>query len=212
MLEENAFEHTQPLCYFVWKGSSLLAYPKTLALPMVCRPTDWIIDLDKGANHGGYLFNSLPNICYQEPFDGKSQGIHAHGLHLKQIAHLNHLHLNHLQKVPFGINQPMLEFLHQFNTQLTNSGIALLSNKSVNPKKDLIQKLSNQTNLKMAELYYNQTIYWPIVQDFRGRVYQIGHFNIQSDELTRSLISFHSDKAMVNRKKVSIRKRNLIFY
>ena len=73
--------------------------------------------------------------------------------------------------------------------------------------------LRNQEILKVTDLYCNKIIYWPAVPDFRGRVYRIGHLNIQLDEFTRSLISFHSDKPFVNCKKYiyTMAKFSLLF-
>lgn len=212
--------------YFAWAGSNLLALPKTLALPMVYPPNDWSINPNEGADNGGYLLSSLTNVSYQGYLDSKSSRIHDHRLHLKNITHLNNL-----QKVKFSINERMVEFYSKYQLELTNSERVLLSDKWINPDADLILEITskwakmftkagdvsnaivkeqisrknatlrNQEILKVADLYCNKIIYWPVVQDFRGRVYRIGHLNIQLDEFTRSLISFHSDKPFVNRKK-----------
>jgi DNA-dependent RNA polymerase len=71
--------------------------------------------------------------------------------------------------------------------------------KELEAKKN--ETLRNQEMLRIAELYKNKIIYWPAVQDFRGRIYRIGHLNIQLDKWARSLTSFYSDKSFVNRKK-----------
>ena len=212
--------------YFAWTGSNLLALPKTLALPMVYPPNDWSINPNEGADNGGYLLSALTNISYQGYLSSKSSRMHDHRLYLKNITHLNNL-----QKVKFKINERMVAFYNRYQLELTDSETLLLSDKWINPNEDLIAQITdkwaklftkassvsdaivkervskrnvtlrNQEILKIAEFYYNKDIYWPAVQDFRGRVYRIGNLNIQLDEFNRSLISFHSDKPFVNRKK-----------
>lgn len=214
--------------YFAWTGSNLLALPKTLALPMVYPPNDWTINPNEGADNGGYLLSALTNISYQGYLDSKSSRIHDHRLYLKNITHLNNL-----QKVKFSINERMVAFYNKYQLELTNSERLLLSDKWINPDGDLILEITkkwakmftkagdvsdaivkerisrknatlrNQEILKVADLYCNKIIYWPAVQDFRGRVYRIGHLNIQLDEFTRSLIAFHSDKPLIKRRKQS---------
>lgn len=82
--------------------------------------------------------------------------------------------------------------------------------------KELVSKRNEtmwcQETLTISEFYSNRAIYWPAVQDFRGRVYRIGHLNIQSDTFIRSLTAFQSDKALVNRKKskYTMEKFNLL--
>lgn len=50
--------------------------------------------------------------------------------------------------------------------------------KELEAKKN--ETLRNQEMLRIAELYKNKIIYWPAVQDFRGRIYRIGHLNIST--------------------------------
>lgn len=210
--------------YFAWAGSNLLAFPKTLALPMVFPPNDWEINSFGGANNGGYLLSSLTDISYQGYIDSKSHRVHDHRLYLKEISHLNHL-----QKVKFTINDKMVAFLDKHKETLTDSGIVLLTGKWFHPNakdeirakwkgrvslekeyahrvwKDFISKqnetLRNIEMLQIAKLYLDKSIYWPVVQDFRGRVYRIGNLNIQLNEFVRSMIAFQSKKPFVNRKK-----------
>ena len=222
----EASKNTKTPKYFVWFGSSLLVFPKTLSLPMVFRPEDWSINQSKGADNGGYLLSPLTNISYQGYLDSRSYRIHEHRLRLKKIDHINCL-----QKVTYAINCPMINFYKKYKKELTNNQVVLLSDTWLKPTgetilernkhwakqlnspdkireavtKELVAKKNetwrSQEVLKIAELYSNKVIYWPAVQDFRGRIYRIGHLNIQLGEYDRSLTSFYSDKAFVNRKK-----------
>jgi hypothetical protein len=249
-IQSNPLNITKTTSYFVWKGSNLSTYPKALPLPMILPPENWSpYSYQKPRSYiqkrGGYM------ICrFNEQIMGQyfNRAIHLRTLKYRNADLYNHF--NSLQGVPFAINAPMVKFLYAFYMQLTNSGIALLSNKWVTPKKDLIQAiydkaakrckkkkssqvncstspakgekskgnalvqqlvvnelvskqkqtLSNQANLIMSELYRNRTFYWPILCDSRGDLYRIGHLNIQDNQFARSFISFHSDKALVNRK------------
>nr|YP_010003137.1 hypothetical protein JXY92_mgp27 [Ulva torta]AZP40268.1 hypothetical protein [Ulva torta] len=73
------------------------------------------------------------------------------------------------------------------------------------------ETLRNQEALAIATLYRNKAVYWPAVQDFRGRIYRLGNLNIQSSEFVRSLTALYSDNKPVNRKKISTRNSNLTY-
>lgn len=214
--------------YFAWTGSNLLTFPKTLALPMVYPPNEWIVDEYGGANDGGYLLSSLTKISYQGYLDSKSSRTHNHRLYLKNISGLNNL-----QKVKFAVNENMVAFYNKYKKQLTESEELLLTDKWLNPDEtvvltltkkwarifnkadaiseaisnDLISKknetLRNQETLRIAEMYCDKEIYWPAVQDFRGRIYRIGNLNIQLNQFVRSLITFASDEPLIKRRKQS---------
>ena len=136
----------------------------------------------------------------------------------------------------------MVQFFTKYASTLTEKDVYLLSDKWVRPSKELkdqvrakhkphyakvemahavaYEEMRNHKNetlrkqeiLKIAELYMGKIIYWPAVQDFRGRIYRIGHLNIQNDPFVRSLIRFYSEKYPVNRKKNSYTLKNLISY
>ena len=210
--------------YYAWTGSNLLALPKTLALPMVYPPRDW--EVNNNAHKGGYHLSSLTEITYQGYLDSKSSRIHKHRLSLKEINHLNSL-----QRVKFTMNERMVTFYKKYQDQLTDAEVVLLADKWVYPSDDLVLEINNkwakmfdspttisnsitkelvskkndtlrnQETLLLAQLYCNKDLYWPVVQDFRGRVYRIGHLNIQLNEFVRSLLAFSSNKPLVNRKK-----------
>lgn len=212
--------------YFVWCGSNLLVFPKTMALPMLCNPNNWSINDNKGADDGGYLLSSLTNVSYQGYLDSKSHRSHNHHLLLKRINHVNNL-----QKVKFVVNDSMVNFYNKFKEELTNKEIVLLGDKwlKITPEmheffvlkysfqgassvgemvnKKLISMrnttMKTQEALKIAEFYSNKTIYWPAVQDFRGRIYRIGNLNIQLDSFVRSLVAFQSDATLIKRRKQS---------
>lgn len=51
------------------------------------------------------------------------------------------------------------------------------------------ETLRNQTALSTCVLYDNKVIYWPAFQDFRSRIYRIGHLNIQQNPFIRKKFS-----------------------
>nr|UCS09821.1 hypothetical protein [Percursaria percursa] len=74
-------------------------------------------------------------------------------------------------------------------------------NRELNSKFN--ETLRTQEALKIASLYIDKAIYWPAVQDFRGRIYRIGNLNIQLDDYVKSFISFYSNKPLIKRRKQS---------
>ena len=213
--------------YYSWVGSNLLVLPQTLTLPMVCEPIDWQIDTSKKTSEGGYFLSTFTNLSYQGYLDNKSHRTHQHHIQIRDISTINTL-----QKVGFVINAHMLNFYLKHSEKLTDNNKFFISEKWLNVSADLEQTVQakheklyatkelavaatrkelitnrNETlrtkeTLKIAQLYCNQKIYWPAYQDFRGRIYRIGHLNMQLDPFVRSLIAFHSDKRPIsNRKK-----------
>jgi hypothetical protein len=77
LLEESKDKKTPK--YFVWCGSELLVFPKTLSLPMVYAPEEWKINHNQGGDNGGYLLSSLTNISYQGYLDSRSYRTHKIG-------------------------------------------------------------------------------------------------------------------------------------
>lgn len=195
---------------------------------MVIPPNNWIINENNGANCGGYLLSEFTNVSYQGYLDSKSYRLHEHRLSMQKVNHINYL-----QKVKFTINQPMVNFYYKYAKRLTDSNRLLLTDIWVKPNEQTIlevnrkwarvydnvnkirdavtkelsskrnETLKNIETLKIAELYCGKTIYWPAVQDFRGRIYRIGNLNIQLNEFVRSLIGFQSEKSLVKKKNKS---------
>nr|YP_009560616.1 hypothetical protein [Ulva compressa]ATP01502.1 hypothetical protein [Ulva compressa] len=180
---------------------------------MVIPPIDWVRTEHGKADSGGYLLSEFTNVSYQGFLDKKSFQLHEHNLHLKTVTSLNNL-----QKCKFAINTRMVAFVVKFGKELTESEKLLITDKWLEPNKDLVlnvnkkwakifnsatevrrsiykelaankqQTMRNQEVLRIAKLYSDKTIYWRAVFDFRGRVYRIGNLNIQMDEFVRSLI------------------------
>lgn len=210
--------------YFVWNGRDLVAMPHKLTLPMVIAPKPW----HTGDGRGGYLLSQFTNISYHGILDNKSAIMHGHNLNVH-----NGYSVNKLQTHGFTINQFMYEFVVTYKQQLTDNGIVLVSDRwlkaqdsditaletkykqqfsspdaiRANIYNDLGQNkqatMSNQRTLQMASLFLNKTVYWPAVQDFRGRFYRIGGLNPQLNDFNRCLLCFNSTKPLIKRRKQS---------
>jgi hypothetical protein len=213
--------------YFVWCGSNLLLYPKTFALPMVYAPNDWLLNPNGGAENGGHLLFSLTNLSYQGYLNSRSNHLHKHGLTLKQVSTINKLQkipfsvndtvVRFFNKYKQELTDssvllladdwvtPTEEMVLKVNKKWIAVHIINTERARYAATKELLgkkyQTLKNQDALSVSALYQNKAIYWPVFQDFRSRIYRIGHLNNQLDPFTRSLIRFHSDKSFVNRKK-----------
>lgn len=213
--------------YLAWNGSSLLTLPKKLTLPMVVNPRPW--PLQEGSEvAGGYVLSEFASISYQGYLGSKSQQMHNHRLHLKYNDHTNQL-----QKVQFKINPHMLSFITKFKEELTDNNIALVTDKWINPDDSLHREvtlkwssspcsprdisrnvwaelykkeretLQTQEIILHANFYKDLPLFWPVVQDFRGRIYRIGRLNMQLDTFVKSLSGFWSESPRVLRRKQS---------
>ena len=214
---------------YIWQGSNYLLFPKQLTLPMRCYPQDWIINKLRMAESGGFLLSEFTNISYQGYLDSKSLQMHNHRLYVKNSIK----QINKLQKVKFTINDKMINFINKYQFELTDTDTLLITDKWIHLIEDTLlslnkkwssvyskaedahkaitteritkqnETLRNQDMLDIAKLFKGKTFYWPAVHDFRSRIYRIGHLNIQQNTFVRSLIRFHTNKALTNRKKNS---------
>jgi hypothetical protein len=212
----------------IWRGTNLLAFPKKLALPMIHEPTDWTVTDTYDAEQGGFLLSEFTNISYQGYLDSKSFQVHNHKLLILEIQAINKL-----QKVQYSINGPMVEFIKNNSTELTELGILLITDKWMSSNRETRSKLAlkwkqvyrqhrdvrfaimneeiknrsetmnNQNIIQVADLFQNKAIYWPAVYDFRGRIYGISNLNLQMNQFARSVICFYSDKKPVSHRKKS---------
>lgn len=150
-IQSNPLNITKATSYFVWKGSNLSTYPKALPLPMILPPENG--SPYSHQKRGGYTICRFNEQMMAQYFN---RAIHLRTLKYRHVDFFNNL--NSLQRVPFAINAPMVEFLYAFNMQLTNSGIALLSNKWVTPKEDLIQAIYDKAAKRCTKKAATSTV------------------------------------------------------
>jgi hypothetical protein len=214
--------------YYVWAGSDLLLYPKTFALPMVIEPNDWVLNSkSKEAQNGGHLLFSLTNLTYQGYLDSRSNQLHKHVLILKRTGTINKLQkipfcVNH-ELVQFYImhqkklteekvlllTNDWIEPTKELILEVHKKWLGVDGDKTSNPRNGALKELTankyetlkNQDVLEVTKLFKNKLIYWPVFQDFRGRIYRIGHLNIQLNPYVRSLARFYSKNALTHRKR-----------
>ncbi|KAH6555215.1 hypothetical protein KP509_1Z273100 [Ceratopteris richardii] len=131
--------------------------------------------------------------------------------------------MSFLQSVRFVVDNNVLEFIHLYWDRLTDLG--LLSNSSlidVNPEsfvfelrkhvkahyselfKEFLVEAHKARNEKliftMAKAFSGYDIYFPAFQDFRGRIYRTGIFQLHGCDLYRSLLKFGSSGPTSTRK------------
>ena len=70
------------------------------------------------------------------------------------------------------------------------------------------ETIRNLDVLEAAEHFVNKELYWPIVHDFRGRIYRVGYLNPQLNELVRSLLCFKPCENPIKRRKQSTASLN----
>lgn len=112
--EDGVSMHKSDAKYYSWALSgAFLVMPKVLALPMVHAPTDWKFNEKGTMTDGGYWMAHFANLAYQGHIESKANRTHEHRYALTKAEHINRL-----QKVPFGINVELLNFVNKYQTEL----------------------------------------------------------------------------------------------
>ena len=138
------------------------------SIPMICKPKLW----DEN-NRGGYLLDDYIN---QSIITGSTN--HGHKMNNKTILYDT---INHLNQLEFSVNNDLLDYL------LSSNGQNLLESNLNVTKSELIQI---KTNIKLAQIFKNETFYLPLRGDFRGRLYVNSFFlNYQGSDLSKSLVN-----------------------
>lgn len=185
-------------------------------IPMITTPRDWFLN-DGGSLEGGYLTTSvisvlLFNVISSKDYDNIFINVNYDLLVL----------LNKLQRVPFKINEKLLDWILNNYDELVSKDLLVdtaYANLSV---KDLKMKI--MTDLKLdkskwyelevalapirekvgkailekhtliiADIFRGLKIYSPTFIDFRGRIYRAGIPNVQGSSLSRNLLMWADD-------------------
>lgn len=158
--------------------------------------------------NGGYLLNDdeefIPLIIDKANYDHKSV-IEDHSVIYEMV--------NRLSSVPYKINTVLLDFLlekgREFGILMDDSSIKeyedtmttkKLSNLNMNKYKALKSKqVVENYVLQLAEVYRNNTIYFPLRLDQRGRVYAVPFYlTYQGTDLSKALLQF-STPGIINK-------------
>jgi hypothetical protein len=101
--------------------------------------------------------------------------------------------INSLQRVPFTINEPVLDFIkkHAEPKPVPEKPPIWQKKKFREWQQARTRAWSYETDLAIADAMLVARRFWvPLRIDFRGRIYGIPHFNFQRDDRTRALFLF----------------------
>jgi hypothetical protein len=139
------------------------------SIPMICKPKLW-----DETQRGGYLLGDYNNNSI---ITGNTN--HGHKMENKTILYDT---INYLSGLEFSVNNELLEFL------LSNDGQKILN---LNKNLTTSEKIQINTNIKLAQIFKNESFYLPLKSDFRGRLYVNSFFlNYQGSDLSKALIQF----------------------
>lgn len=178
---------------------------------------------------GGYLTDSVDVYYRYRLLSSKNPELFK--LRMTYRSEVDYLPvISALQSVGFRIDDTVLEFLNKYKSKLIE--YRLLSDDNyigINPDEfvseymnsvgDNIRNLNYKTILSefmvesqkarnedtvlgMAKAYSGLDVYFPAFQDFRGRVYRTGIFNLHEGDLYRSLLVFKIEEVIT--KKLSL--------
>ena len=138
-----------------------------MLMPMLCKPRPWGKNL-----YGGYITNKI----YKKGFTIGTK-VHAHKFSNEDIIYET---LNNLNKIPFQVNNLLLNYLK-------GEGKYLLSKSNIDLEPYVVKRI-----LGIAEFFSDiQKFYLPHSVDWRSRIYCKPYYlNYQSDALNSSLLQF----------------------
>ena len=137
------------------------------SLPMLCPPVEW-----NNKRFGGYLDNK---IKHTNLITGSLIGQSHETKNLENLYKA----VNILQKIKFGINNHLLDFIN-------NDGLYLLEKLSNEG-----EELQRELTLKVAKIYSKTPFYLPVNSDWRTRIYTQSFFiSYQGGDLASALLNF----------------------
>jgi hypothetical protein len=167
----------------------------SLNLPMIVEPKDYVCTSSTNLTlkSGGYYLN---NELFTQPLVNKNYEQSDNPIVSSTMVVDT---LNNMMKVPFKINTDLLDFI------LDNQKLLLLDDyhpliDKVNRSKREEREYQSYVSQKILEDYVlliaitfrdAPSIYFPLMLDFRGRVYnKVTFLNYQGSELAKALITF----------------------
>lgn len=167
----------------------------SLNLPMIVEPKDYVCvsNTNLTVKSGGYCLN---NELFTQPLINHNHEQPDNPVFTSTMVLDT---LNNMMKVPFKINTDLLDFLVDNHKLLLLDDYHPLIDK-VNRSKREESEFQSYTSKKILENYvlliantYRDvpSIYFPLMLDFRGRIYnKVTYLNYQGSELAKALILF----------------------